>query len=103
VLSDSTAGIVTVEILGQRYPIRSALDPDYVLELDSYVDAKMQAAADENRSADLLRVAVLAALNIADEFFRSRESEDADSDTLSRRAADLERLLDRVIGQLQGR
>jgi hypothetical protein len=72
VLSHPTAGIVTVEILGQRYPIRSALDPTYVLELAGYVEAKMQAAASENQSADSLRIAVLAALNIADEFFRSR-------------------------------
>jgi cell division protein ZapA len=101
VLSDPTAGIVTVEILGQRYPIRSALDPAYVLELAGYVDAKMQAAADENQTADSLRVAVLAALNIADEFFRSREHEETGDDALARRAADLERLLDKAIGALR--
>jgi cell division protein ZapA len=100
--ADPTAGVVTVEILGQRYPIRSALDPTYVSELAGYVDAKMQAAADENQSADLLRVAVLAALNIADEFFRSRDLEDAGDDALARRAADLERLIDRAIAQATG-
>ncbi len=96
-LHDPSAGIVTVEILGQRYPIRSALDPAYVAQLAGYVDAKMQAAMDENRSADSLRIAVLAALNIADEFFRCRESEDIDETALARRAAELERLLDRAI------
>jgi cell division protein ZapA len=102
VLSDPTAGIVTVEILGQRYPIRSALDPAYVVQLAGYVDAKMQAAADENQSADSLRVAVLAALNIADEYFRSRESEDSDGDALARRASELERLVDRAITLARG-
>jgi cell division protein ZapA len=97
VLHDPTAGIVTVEIMGQRYPIRSALDPAYVTQLAGYVDAKMQAAMDENRSADSLRIAVVAALNIADEFFRSRQSEDADDGALARRTAELERLLDRAI------
>jgi cell division protein ZapA len=102
VLHDPTAGIVTVEILGQRYPIRSALDPAYVMQLAGYVDAKMQAAADENRTADSLRVAVLAALNIADEFFRSRETEDADDDALLRRTAELERLIDRAVTLARG-
>ena len=96
-VSDPTAGTVLVEILGQRYPIRSALDPAYVQELAGYVDAKMQAAADENQTADALRVAVLAALNIADEYFRSRDTEEVDGDALTRRAADLERLVDRAI------
>jgi cell division protein ZapA len=101
VLPHPTAGIVTVEILGQRYPIRSALDPTYVLELAGYVEAKMQAAAHENQSADSLRIAVLAALNIADEFFRSRETEDSDVTSLARRTADLERLVDRAITTLR--
>lgn len=94
---ESSASIVTVEILGQRYPIRSALDPAYVSQLAGYVDAKMQAAMDENRTADSLRIAVLAALNIADEFFRSRETGDVDDAALVRRTAELERLLDRAI------
>jgi cell division protein ZapA len=101
VLSDPAAGVVTVEILGQRYPIRSALDPAYVVQLAGYVDAKMQAAADENQSSDSLRIAVLAALNIADEFFRSRETEDSSEEAISRRAAELERLLDRAIALIK--
>jgi cell division protein ZapA len=101
VTTDPNAGVVTVEILGQRYPIRSALDPAYVTQLAGYVDAKMQAAADEDQSADSLRVAVLAALNIADEFFRSRESEDAGGEAFARRTAELERLLDRTISTLR--
>lgn len=96
-VSDRSAVVVTVEILGQRYPIRSALDPAYVAQLAGYVDSKMQAAADENRTADSLRVAVLAALNIADEFFRAREADDGDLESVARRAAELERLVDRAI------
>ncbi|MGE3842825.1 MAG: cell division protein ZapA [Vicinamibacterales bacterium] len=96
-MSEFASNIVTVEILGQRYPIRSALDPVYVSQLAGYVDAKMQAAMNENPSADSLRIAVLAALNIADEFFRSRETEDADDEALARRTAELERLIDRAL------
>ena len=66
-----------VEIHGQRYPIRSALEPEYVARLATYVDEKMRAAADSTPTGDSLRLAVLAALNIADELFRCRDANDA--------------------------
>ena len=62
--------VVTVEIAGQRYPIRSSLDERYVAELAVYVDGKMRAAAEAAPASDLLGLALLVALNIADEFFR---------------------------------
>ena len=61
----------TVDIHGQRYPIRSSLDAAYVAELAAYVDEKMRLALKECPSGDTLKVAVLAALNIADEYFRA--------------------------------
>ena len=89
--------IVPVEIHGVRYPIRSGLDPEYVARLATYVDAKMRAAADSTPTGDTLRIAVLAALNIADELFRSRELTTARNGELAERAGELERLLDRVL------
>jgi cell division protein ZapA len=98
---DQTPSIVSVEIQGQRYPIKSTLDPAYVRELAGYVDAKMAAAAEETRTADTLRLAVVAALNIADEFFRARGA-DPDAGILARRAADLEGLVDRALALAGG-
>lgn len=100
-LTNPTATVVSVEIQGQRYPIRSALDPAYVRELAGYVHAKMAAAAEETQAADTLRIAVVAALNIADEFFRARGG-DPDVEAVARRAASLERLLDRAIALAGG-
>ena len=88
---------VSVEILGQRYPIRSSLEPEYVARLASYVDEKMRAASDSAPSGDSLRIAVLAALNIADELFRCRDATSARDGQLAERAGELERLLDRVL------
>ena len=65
--------VISVEIHGHRYPIRSTLDEAYVARLASYVDEKMRAAADSAPTGDLLRVAVLTALNVADELFRCRD------------------------------
>jgi cell division protein ZapA len=89
--------VVTVEIHGQRYPIRSSLDPDYVLRLAAYVDQKINAAAESTPTGDSLRLAVLAALNIADEMFRMRERTQAIDSQIAERASELEEIVDRVL------
>jgi cell division protein ZapA len=89
--------VISVEIHGQRYPIRSTLDQEYVARLASYVDEKMRAAAESTPTGDSLRLAVLTALNLADELFRCREGSRARSGELAERAGELERLLDRVL------
>ena len=89
--------VIPVEIGGQRYPIRSSLEPEYVARLAAYVDEKMRAAADATPTGDSLRLAVLAALNIADELFRCRDTTRARDGELAERADELERLLDRVL------
>lgn len=86
--------VVTVEINGMRYPIRSTLDATYIAELAAYVEAKMQLAAKESPAGDTLKIAVLAALNIADECFRAREEGDAQRSDLGQRTRELERMLD---------
>ena len=89
--------VISVDIHGQRYPIRSGLDQEYVARLASYVDEKMQAAADSTPTRDALRLAVLAALNVADELFRCRAADRARTGEIAERAGELERLLDRVL------
>ena len=89
--------VIPVQIHGQRYPIRSTLDPEYVARLALYVDEKMRAAADTAPTGDSLRLAVIAALNIADELFRSREADRTRDDRLAARTEELERLVDRLL------
>jgi cell division protein ZapA len=95
-MSDS-GRVIPVEIHGQRYPIRSSLEPEYVARLASYVDEKMRAAGESAPSGDSLRLAVLAALNIADELLRCRDATNTRDGQLAERAGELERLLDRVL------
>jgi cell division protein ZapA len=90
-------GIVSVEIRGQRYPIRSALDPQYVSVLAAYVDEKMKTAAENTPSGDSLKLAVLAALNIADELFRTQDLHDEQHGTLAERTQAIERLVDAAL------
>ncbi len=93
------ASIVTVDIGGQRYPIRSELDEQYVAELAAYVDQKMRAASDAAPTSDMLGLAVLVALNLADEYFRARQAEPSDSGEFNERALQLERLVDQILTQ----
>ncbi len=95
-MSDS-GRVIPVEIFGQRYPIRSTLDPEYVGRLAAYVDEKMRAAGESAPTGDPQRLAVLAALNVADELFRSREITRARDGQVAERAEEMERLLDRVL------
>ena len=61
------------------------------------LDEKMRAVCESSPSGDSLRLAVLAALNIADELFRHRDVTDLRDGQLADRAQELERLLDRVL------
>ena len=101
---EQTSRIITVDIHGQRYPIKSALDAAYVAELAVYVDEKMRLALKECPTGDTLKVAVLAALNIADELERMRQRYEALYGSLSvsqvamrSRAGSLAGLLDEVL------
>jgi cell division protein ZapA len=89
--------VVHVEVNGQRYPIRSALDPAYVQELAGYVDRKMRVAFDAAPSSDALGLAILAALNIADEYFRARDTQQVADGSIAARAGELERMVDRAL------
>jgi cell division protein ZapA len=94
--------LVTVDINGLRYPIRSHLDPAYVADLAAYVEHKMQLATRESPAGDTLKIAVLAALNIADEYFRASQEGVSHRSDLTQRALELERLLDLALGSPDG-
>ena len=89
--------VVHVEVHGQRYPIRTTLDPSYVQDLAAYVDRRLDLAADASPSTDTLGLAVLTALNIADELFRIRIEHDGKAGSVSARAAALERIVDQAL------
>ena len=89
--------VVTVEIQGQRYPIKTSLDPTYVHRLAAHVESRLQKAATSAPSADTVGLAILTALNITDEYFRARDERAVESGTLAERAAALERMLDQAL------
>src|SRR5688572_31928494 len=70
-----TSNLVHVEIFGQTYTVRAGADPGYVERLAAFVDSQMQGVSRNAGAVDSVRIAVLAALNIADECFQLRAQE----------------------------
>ena len=67
------ANLVQVEIFGQTYSVKAGGDAGYVQKLAAFVDEEMKDVSRASGAVDSLRVAVLAALNLADECFRLRQ------------------------------
>ncbi|MDR3793290.1 MAG: cell division protein ZapA [Terracidiphilus sp.] len=86
---------VTVQIYDQTYHL-SGQNPDHIRELAEVVDAKMRAVSAEGRTVDSLRVAVLAALNLADELSQMKTVKPKIGQAHAR-AASLRGLLDEVL------
>ena len=91
--------LVHVEIFGQSYAVRAGTDPGYVERLAAYVDGQMQEISRASGAVDAERVAVLAALNIADECFRLRRQVREADEKAARRAEGLVRELTAVLGE----
>jgi len=87
-------GFVTVEIYDQLYHL-AGNNAEHIKELAHQVDTKMRAVAAHGRTADSLRVAVLAALNLADELSQARSADPAQGHA---RASNLSLLLDEALG-----
>ena len=73
-MAESGNKAVEVEIFGATYPVRAAADRDQVLELARAVDRTMRDIAGKVRTTDRSAIAVLAALNLADEWFRCQRA-----------------------------
>jgi cell division protein ZapA len=93
---DAANSSVRVEIFDQGYNLRGT-DPDYILKLAEYVDSKMRAVAEQTHTVDSARLAVLAALNIADEFHMLKRRAEGGSPDSSKRTRQLLSALDEVL------
>lgn len=95
-VKDPQNSSVRVEIFDQAYNLRGS-DPDYILKLAEYVDSKMRAVAEATNTIDTVRLAVLAALNIADEYQLLKRRLDSGPTEYEKRAHRLARALDEVL------
>jgi cell division protein ZapA len=80
--------LVHVEIFGQSYSVKAGADPGYVEKLAALVDARMQEVSRSSGAVDSVRIAVLAALNIADELYQSKSQSSEAEDKARARAVE---------------
>jgi len=97
-IKDANNNSVRVEIFDQAYNLRGS-DAEYILKLAEYVDAKMRAVAEQTHTVDTARLAVLAALNIADEYHLLRRNQGGGAVEYLKRAHHLADALDEVLAE----
>lgn len=94
---DMTSKSIDVEIFGATYHVRAEQDREYLQELASTVDRKMREVAGPGSKVDPGRVAILAALNLADELFRQQQLQEGERVKIQETAARLHGELSRAL------
>ena len=95
--------LTQVEIFGQTYSVRAEGEASTIRELAAYVDRKMREVAERAPTVDAAKIAILAALNISDEFLQYRaRTQDVDPGRLVPRANRLVEELDEILNAFPG-
>ena len=89
--------IIRVEIYNQTYNIRSDGDSEYLMQLADFVDSRMREISSGTLTVDSLKVAILAALHIADEFHRLKQTHEQADAQLATRSAECAEMLDKLL------
>ena len=85
----------TVLIMGREYKIRGFADKDYIVKVAHYVDGKMRELSKSSALPSHDKIAILAALNIADELFQEKQAVSETLSSIERKADDLVAILDK--------
>jgi cell division protein ZapA len=88
---------IRVEIYNQTYSIRSDGDNEYIQNLAEYVDSKMREISSGTMTVDSLKVAILAALHIADEFYQLKHIQANNDTQLATRSSECSEMLDKLL------
>lgn len=87
-----------VEIFGSVYRVRGHDDTGYLQSLADLVDQKMREVAQQVSTSDASRIAILAALNMADELFRIQKRQEGERVEIREKVAELTEELSRALG-----
>ena len=88
---------IRVEIYNQTYSIRSDGDNEYIHDLAEYVDGKMREISSGTMTVDSLKVAILAALHIADEYYQLKHTQAQSDAQLATRSSECAEMLDKLL------
>ena len=88
---------VKVSIYGMEFSVRGGSDPDYTMKVARYVNEKMVEVEKSMQSKSTMRVAILAAMNVADELFQCKEELNNFKEDIGERS---QRLMEKVTSRL---
>jgi len=90
--------LIEIKILGQTYTVKTDAEEDYIHEVARYVNEKMDEVLKKTRSVSTLNVAILTALNIADDLLKEREKRKGLLQEVEDKSRDLAEKIDIKIG-----
>jgi len=94
----NSSNVTNVEIHGLTYAVRSSLEPTVVNKYAAHVEKRMMnVETDEQAPTDSLKVAVLAALNITDDYFMCKSADQSTMPQVLKQVENLEKLIDEVL------
>jgi cell division protein ZapA len=96
-MEGTSSPTIRVEIYNQTYNIRSDGDTEYIIQLAEFVDSRMREISSGTLTVDSLKVAILAALHIADELHRLKNMHEQADSQLAARSAECAEMLDRLL------
>lgn len=88
---------VTVSIYGEHYTVKAGEDPGYIDTVARFVDDKMREISSGGKVVTTSKIAILTALNIADELFKCRQDLKDREETTSRKIEELLKVLHATI------
>ncbi len=92
--------VTRVNIFGREYTIRGAGSPAYIAEIAHYVDMKMRQMTDNATLASTTKVAIFAALNIADELYQKRDKYEELEETQNSELTNLADRIEQVLSEV---
>lgn len=96
-MESTSSPTIRVEIYNQTYNIRSDGDTEYIIQLAEFVDSRMREISSGTLTVDSLKVAILAALHIADELHRLKNMHEQADSQLAARSAECAEMLDKLL------
>jgi cell division protein ZapA len=85
---------VKVSIFGQSYTIKGDAESDYIIKLADFVNSRMNEVSDSIGSGNPVQIAILAAMNIADEFHQLKKISTGSEVLVERKTSELISMLD---------
>jgi len=93
--------LVEIKVFGQTYTVKTDAEEDYIQEVARYVNVKMDEVLKKTKSVSTLNVAILTALNIADDLLKEKEKRIALLQEIEAKSKDLVEKIDVKMGGLE--